>query len=372
MKKLLLFVGLAIVHLNAFSQQFSQLVGAHHNASTNVFSALDISGNNYQQISSLPAALNFSGQTTFDDKHQRYFVKSNSSILIINASTGNIIDSIPNVGAFYNMEYDEKANCLIGMVATGTVITIKVYDVATKIGTSKSTLPTSDSIIVGESTFDAATRRYFTTTNVGVIVVDSNGVQKDVLCSSPVLKGIEYCPLDNKLYYMEWAGLAYNLVAIESDMCTINVPGAYLGLVNVETGESTFDKTLGHYYTITNLGLLQINAVNGVVVQTLTPVNNFKGMEFFSATSTGLNVMGFGTQDHVFPNPGKGVFYFRGLENGSLIEVFDVEGKMIYQSIVNQEPMTIDLTGTPKGIYFYTTSDSNHIVRTGKLMIDHE
>ncbi|MGZ3901441.1 MAG: peptidylprolyl isomerase, partial [Bacteroidia bacterium] len=55
----------------------------------------------------------------------------------------------------------------------------------------------------------------------------------------------------------------------------------------------------------------------------------------------------------VYPNPGNGKFIFSGIDKGSMIEILDVAGKLIYHGTAKDNQIMIDLESKEKGIYMY-------------------
>jgi hypothetical protein len=53
----------------------------------------------------------------------------------------------------------------------------------------------------------------------------------------------------------------------------------------------------------------------------------------------------------VFPNPCNGIFNLSGVEKGNLIEIRDLNGKLVYQNTAKENSMTIDLSGKTLGVY---------------------
>src|ERR1044071_5107159 len=101
MRTYILPVILCAISLHVSGQQLGHLVSAHSNAGNNVFSSLDLGSGVYHQISTLSGPFNpVIGETTFDEINSRYFVKSGSNILVIDAVTDVKLDSIPNTGSF--------------------------------------------------------------------------------------------------------------------------------------------------------------------------------------------------------------------------------------------------------------------------------
>lgn len=365
---------LSILLLSVFcfqlsAQPVSKLVGAHSNSVTQVFSTINLSGNVYSQLSVIAPRNPVAGESTFDDVNARYFTKTGSAIFVINALTGAILDSIPNVGTFHNMEYDPGSNSLVGMAPTGTNVVFKAYHLTTKTGITKSTLISVDSTVLGESTFDPINRRYFSNTNLGVVVIDSNGILVDVLCSSPYLKGLEYHPLTNKVYYLEWNGNNFDFVSVEANTCSLGFIGSLLTHTSSANGESTFDKTGGRYYTKTNQGIVEIDVQNASVLQTFPAANNFAGVEFMRIMPAGTNKFNTEMPVTVFPNPGSGNFYFSNLKINTQLKIVDSEGRSVFQTTVKEKSLQVDFEGKNRGLYFYTIHDSGTETQKGKLIL---
>jgi hypothetical protein len=72
----------------------------------------------------------------------------------------------------------------------------------------------------------------------------------------------------------------------------------------------------------------------------------------------------------IYPNPSHDVFHISGLEKGSKLEIVDMVGKLIYESITENSSVIVDLKEQKKGIYFYKITDSSsHKILTGKLLL---
>jgi hypothetical protein len=73
----------------------------------------------------------------------------------------------------------------------------------------------------------------------------------------------------------------------------------------------------------------------------------------------------------IYPNPNSGVFTAISNTQSSKIEVFNLVGKMVYQSQLNSLQTEIQLTNQPKGIYFCKISDvKNESSKIIKIIID--
>ena len=72
----------------------------------------------------------------------------------------------------------------------------------------------------------------------------------------------------------------------------------------------------------------------------------------------------------VYPNPSSGSFYFKGLENGNTIEVYDQLGQIIQTSLADQDYTTIRLSGRSKGMYFYRITERGNMIQQGKIVVE--
>lgn len=87
--------------------------------------------------------------------------------------------------------------------------------------------------------------------------------------------------------------------------------------------------------------------------------------------STGIHDVITNQSLTIYPNPSHDVFHINGLEKGNKIQVMDVVGKLIYETVSESTSVHIDLREQDKGVYFYKISDSstNKII-TGKLLLE--
>ncbi|MEI6348783.1 MAG: T9SS type A sorting domain-containing protein [Bacteroidota bacterium] len=73
----------------------------------------------------------------------------------------------------------------------------------------------------------------------------------------------------------------------------------------------------------------------------------------------------------IYPNPNNGVFTVISNTQSSKIEVFNLVGKIVYQSQLNSLETEIQLTNQPKGIYFCKISDvKNESSKIIKIIIN--
>lgn len=353
------------------SQNSQLLVGAHSSGSNQVFSSFDIENYGYVQLSTLPTPYNdLPFEKTYDNCHHRYFIKRGSKLFILDATNGQLVDSIVQVSQFHNFEYDEKENRLFGIRKIGNAFSSESINLTTKLSTIHASLIGVDSLVYGESTFDALRRRYFTLTNLGLTALDSNGIINDVLCSSPTLFGMEYNPLTNKLLYLENKFGVHDVVSIEANICNIEVLNSLNTVTFCVRGESTFNKQSGEYFNKTNSGILKISTQNGQILQTIPAVNNFGGIELDQNLKSSLskNTINQSTFS-IYPNPFHKRFSIKIFEPGSEFEIYNSQANLFYKTTLKDTTTQIDLSDQTEGIYFFKLTSVKGKVVIGKLVL---
>jgi inhibitor of cysteine peptidase len=71
----------------------------------------------------------------------------------------------------------------------------------------------------------------------------------------------------------------------------------------------------------------------------------------------------------VYPNPGQGEFTFSGLQANDRIQIYDVLGKLVYETKATGNTQAVDLTSENKGLFIYTITDAaSHRTASGKLV----
>lgn len=107
---------------------------------------------------------------------------------------------------------------------------------------------------------------------------------------------------------------------------------------------------------------------NGGHFSAYSPIWEFRTR---GATSTGLQSNGIVTEPLlVYPNPANGRFSFSNIERGATLGVYDISGKLIYETIAKDNYLLIDLTRKDKGEYFYRVTNSRKEMQQGKLIIE--
>jgi len=72
----------------------------------------------------------------------------------------------------------------------------------------------------------------------------------------------------------------------------------------------------------------------------------------------------------VFPNPAKEMVTINNLKIGSTLQLTDMTGKTVYETIVSTVEMTIDLNSITNGMYFVQTLNHTEITSAKKLVVN--
>jgi peptidyl-prolyl cis-trans isomerase B (cyclophilin B) len=123
------------------------------------------------------------------------------------------------------------------------------------------------------------------------------------------------------------------------------------------TTPPTFTANTGNLYHVIPSGLpsntkyfWRIRTNNGGHYSAFSPVWSFKTAEPFSDVSIKKNVSKESLAI-LYPNPSNGKFNLKQVEKGSAIEVVDLAGKLIFQTIAKDSSVMIDLSGREVGVY---------------------
>jgi C1A family cysteine protease len=130
------------------------------------------------------------------------------------------------------------------------------------------------------------------------------------------------------------------------------------GMASIDSSDAS-GSALGYYYYFYNWVVSAPNCTSP-----RTPVIGAIN------TATGINTPTASASLKVYPNPNNGMFLIDGLENENTIEIFDVIGKLVFQSTTANTSLSVDLSGKEKGVYFYRIQGKvNKDIHTGKVVV---
>jgi C1A family cysteine protease len=94
---------------------------------------------------------------------------------------------------------------------------------------------------------------------------------------------------------------------------------------------------------------------------------NYKGI--IDHTATGIDNAGHINTLTVVPNPSDGHFTLNGLNEGDKVEVYDIVGKIVYQTVSMNSTHSVDLSNEDNGLYVYKVINTkNNTNVQGKLV----
>ena len=102
-------------------------------------------------------------------------------------------------------------------------------------------------------------------------------------------------------------------------------------------------------------------------ILTIQPINDTLSVK----TTTSINLLSINNnQVSIYPNPTSGQFTIKseGNQNGYMVEVFNLMGQQVYQSVLTNSQEVINLSAQPDGMYFVYLKSSNDI-EVGKVLL---
>jgi PKD repeat protein/predicted secreted protein len=130
------------------------------------------------------------------------------------------------------------------------------------------------------------------------------------------------------------------------------------GLVSIVNSDAS--TTPGSYYYYFYDWVVSAPSCSSPRVSVIGTINTATGVQNLSANSS----------MKVYPNPTSGIFMIDGLERDNSVEVFDVVGKVVYQTITSNSTLSVDLSGKDKGVYFYRITNTNSKdIKAGRVVL---
>lgn len=79
---------------------------------------------------------------------------------------------------------------------------------------------------------------------------------------------------------------------------------------------------------------------------------------YFKSTSTDVDVITDNTDDILFyPNPASDVIYIKNCSENSLMSVFNIDGRLIYQTKISTSTSSVNIQNLPQGVYLLKTNN---------------
>jgi len=143
---------------------------------------------------------------------------------------------------------------------------------------------------------------------------------------------------------------------------------AGLGFINLSNA-GPYSGVNNDTIKISNVTSLLNNSLYRCIYTNLTNAcSDTSDVVTLSVGSTEINEL-INNNIKIYPNPSNGQFNFAGLQKESIIEIYDVTGRLIYHSISQNTSESIDLSDKEKGIYFYKIISDTKEIQQGKIIV---
>lgn len=74
----------------------------------------------------------------------------------------------------------------------------------------------------------------------------------------------------------------------------------------------------------------------------------------------------------VYPNPNMGSFHIQlqHVPYDSRVEIYNLVAEKMYDQAIHSNTISLDLENYSKGMYFYKLVDQNHLIASGKIIVN--
>ncbi|MFI5149234.1 MAG: C1 family peptidase [Bacteroidia bacterium] len=136
-------------------------------------------------------------------------------------------------------------------------------------------------------------------------------------------------------------------------------PYTVSGLASIDSSDAS-GATLSYYYYFYNW-----------VVSAPSCASPRASVTGVVSTATGIQNNAVSTSFRVYPNPNNGMFTLEGLDTENTVEIFDMVGKVVMQTVSVNPKLSVDLSGNAKGLYFYRVMNKNtKETHAGKIVVN--
>jgi len=350
-------IGIIIIFLAAshVEAQVNDLFGTHWSGNENAFVSLDLESNLFNDPVALDEVQTFiHGESTFDPIGNRYFTVTDLGISIVDAESGNLLESIPNPLNFKGIEYEAISNSLFGYYWADDNVIFASLNLVSKEYTDLGILDGVTTYVAGESSFDAENRRYFLVTDIGITIVNvQNGSIIDTIDNPLNIKCIEYAEESNSLFGIYWTEEGVVFVSLDLALNFYTDIGMLSNVLTFVQGESAIDNETGRFFMKTNLGITVVDSESATILDTIENPNNFKGIEFPNSTNpVGIKENYLNKDISFYPNPTTDLIQLRHSNIDDYeFEIFDATGTIVHTRIPLNNEGVIDLSDLVAGVY---------------------
>jgi hypothetical protein len=360
------------------AQAPGEIVGLDLKTNDVEFYSINLVTQSCQSVSSISYYPSHQGNSTYDPVHNRLFAKNSIYMVVVDANTGTLLDTIGGLNNFYGIEYDRFCDCIRGIVYDGINTHYYAYiDLSSK-SIQTITVVSPQSIYFGESTYDKNAGRYFRMCGNHIEVIDFFGQVNDVIPMPIQLNGIEYDDVNDRVYGTYFENNKLKIASIDGATHQFQTIDSLVMSSYLLGGESSYDELNTRYFFLSSDKLYAYDVFNNILntYNLPVPLSFFRRNIEYKAPPPAPNTTGLidnpklASSVFLYPNPNKGVFGFRGLEPNTEIRIFDLHGKCIHHSISNSGLSIITLQNQTPGLYFYSLTKNTKEINRGKLIIE--
>lgn len=338
-----------------YAQHTDSLIGVQMSWGVGISAHVNLQSQAYQVADTVDGlTFLYSGEHCFDPINRRMFVHGSSGISVIDALSGQLLDSFVKGSFIHEIEYDATANRIIGIIYTNPEWTLVSIDVASPALVYHDTL-TGVTQFSGGATFDPLLRRYIIRTNLGFTVINAqNGAIIDTIADPYGLNAIEFNSLSGKIAGMYWSPANQKEYYAELDPVTkvFTTVSALNGITGM-MGISTFDVMGQRYIALTTSGITVINATNGAIIDTFPNSPTLAAFEYINPMIPSLLPEPTTKPDFsVYPNPAREQISLDGVEEAGSYRIFDLTGRELAHGVWETLSPTIDISQLPQGMYW--------------------
>lgn len=373
MKKVILLFVLTVIFSTSFSQS-PGIIGAYWNGACEMLSEFDPFSEVFSDIDTLSGVSSVqSGESAYDMTNGDFYFLSNMGITAFNSLTGAFVDTFANAAFIRGMEFDTVSKLLYGAYYMGTKASFISVDMSTKtINVIIDSIPGVDNVYLGESTFDQANRLYYRKSNLGILQIDViSGAVTDTISSNSLI-GIEYDPVDDKIFGLFWAGTAEMSGSIDVSSEVFTPLDTVINVGSVSSGSSSLDWFSRRYVTRTDLGITIVDLDSGVLIDSNNTLTNFCIIEY---SLRDYLISGIKEQEEdnviIYPDPASNKIFISGLSgSNNIVSIYNLSGQIQKQVINLQNNAALDISGLSSGVYIISVSRADTKPESFKIVVN--
>ncbi len=180
------------------------------------------------------------------------------------------------------------------------------------------------------------------------------------------------CSTDTKIYKSIDNGVTWQQITATLPVNPIKMLYSGTDIITLSTNASTHKSTNGGAsFTqmtpitggILNSGNGMANSSTDIFISGMSAIYKYASTAGIAENTNQNNII-------LFPNPSTGIFTCVSSLTISEIKIYNELGEIILNNKIDSPTTTINLTGNPKGLYFYQLINDKRIIKLGKIIIE--